>query len=66
MFVLLGDVERYAIQSFHLMKELIANGHVKTLAKNQRYRAVFAVRGNAVSLGGYDITHCIDKWDSII
>ena len=49
VFVLLGEPEKYVILPFHAMEGLIDSGHVKTIPKSNRYRAVFAKdRGQVV------------------
>ena len=64
-FVLLGEPEKYVILPFHAMEGLIDSGHIKTLSKSNRYRAIFAKEGDKVLLGGKDMRLYVDNWDSI-
>ena len=51
-FVLLGEPEKYVILPIHAMEGLIDSGHIKTLSKSNRYRAIFARRGTRYFLEG--------------
>ena len=65
VFVLLGKPETYVVLSFHVMEELIDGGHIKTIPKSSRYRAVFAKDGDKVYLGKKDVKLYVDNWNSI-
>ena len=65
VFVLLGKPETYVVLSFHVMEELIDGGHIKTIPKSNRYRAVFAKDGDRVYLGKKDVKLYVDNWNSI-
>lgn len=65
VFVLLGEPERHVILPFHAMEGLIDSGHIKTIPKSNRYRAIFTKDGNKVLLGKKDIKLYVDNWDSI-
>ena len=65
VFVLLGEPEKYVILPFHAMEGLINSGHIRTLAKANRYRAIFAKDGHNVFLRNKDVKFYVDNWDSI-
>ena len=65
VFVLLGEPERHVVLPFHAMEGLIDSGHIKTMSKSNRYRAIFTKDGNTVLLRKKDIKLYVDNWDSI-
>ena len=65
VFVLLGEPETYVILSFHVMEELIDGGHIKTIPKSSRYRAVFSKDGDKIYLGKKDVKLYVENWNSI-
>ena len=47
------------------MERLIDSGHVKTIPKSNRYRAVFTKDGGKIILAKKDVKFYVDNWNSI-